>query len=63
VVGDRLMTDIMIANLKGALGVYVEPLEPSHEKINIKIMRLLEDYTLKFVIKGKRRKKALMRKI
>ena len=63
VVGDRLMTDIMMANLKGALGVYVEPLERSHEKINIKMMRLLEDYTLKFVIKGKRRKKALMRKI
>ena len=55
--GDRLMTDIMMANLNGALGVYLDPLERSHEPVNIKFLRFWEDWALKFLIRGRKNPK------
>ncbi len=47
VIGDRLMTDTLLANLNGGISIYVKPLETTHEKINIKLMRRCEDSILK----------------
>ena len=47
VIGDRLMTDTLLANLNGGVSVYVKPLDRIHEKINIKMMRWCEDFILK----------------
>lgn len=43
IIGDRLLTDVLLANLNGALSILVQPLERTHEKIAIKFMRFLEE--------------------
>ncbi len=36
-----------MANLNGSLSIYCEPLDKTNEKINIKIMRKIENFYLK----------------
>ena len=45
-IGDRLLTDVLLANANGALSIYIEPLERTHEYFNIKIMRFIEEKLL-----------------
>lgn len=33
------MTDVLLANLNNSYSIYCQPLEKSHEKIQIKILR------------------------
>lgn len=54
VIGDRLLTDVFMANLNGALSIHIEPLERSHEKINIKLIRFLEESFLGIFYKKRR---------
>ena len=55
VIGDRLLTDVLMANLNGALSVYLKPLDVKHEKLNIKVMRGFEEIALRWIF-GKRRR-------
>lgn len=54
VIGDRILTDVLMANMNGALSLYVKPLERSHEKNNIKIIRYFEEFILKYFFKKRR---------
>ena len=53
-IGDRLMTDIFMANFNHCLSIYVFPLERTHENIKIKSIRYLEDYFLKNIFQNRK---------
>ncbi len=53
------MTDTLLANLNGAVSVYCEPLEKSHEKFIIKFLRKIED--IFFYCFKKRRKSEIIK--
>jgi predicted HAD superfamily phosphohydrolase YqeG len=40
------MTDTFLANLNGSMSIYCHPLEKSHEKITIKLLRKVENFLL-----------------
>jgi len=42
-VGDRILTDCVLANLMGAMSILVKPVDPSSEPLSIRIMRRLEN--------------------
>jgi predicted HAD superfamily phosphohydrolase YqeG len=46
-VGDRVMTDVLLANLNGGISILCDPLERSHEKYAIQLLRSLEELFLK----------------
>jgi predicted HAD superfamily phosphohydrolase YqeG len=41
-VGDRLLTDVLLANINGSVSILVDELDPNSESIQIQIMRKLE---------------------
>lgn len=53
IIGDRLMTDIILGNLNNCFSIYTQPLEKTHENNKIKTARSLE--TLYLTIFKKRR--------
>ena len=48
VVGDRLMTDILLANYNDFVSVYVEPID-DRENISIYLMRMIEGFIYKIL--------------
>ena len=40
------MTDTFLANLNGSMSIYCHPLEKTHEKIIIKLLRKVENFLL-----------------
>ena len=43
-IGDRLFTDILMANMNGSVSIYIKPLDTSNEEIGIKIFRKIESF-------------------
>lgn len=51
IVGDQIFTDVLCANLAGAVSILVEPIEPE-EMLFFKIKRVLEKWVLRGFVKG-----------
>ena len=47
IVGDRLLTDILLAHKMGAMSILVDPVDVGSESIQIRIMRAIENIYLK----------------
>ena len=43
IIGDRLLTDIVMAHKNGLVGILVKPIDPSSENWGIRIMRFFEN--------------------
>lgn len=54
IIGDRLMTDTMLANLNNGFSIYCLPLDEKHENYNIKVMRKIENIYLRSFNERKR---------
>jgi len=46
IVGDRLLTDILLGNLNGMYTIYTYPIEKSGDAWNVKPLRYLEEIVL-----------------
>lgn len=47
IIGDRLFTDILLANLNGCFSIHVQPCFPESESIGIRIARYVENSIIK----------------
>ena len=52
IIGDRLMTDIALANIHGMLSIYCKPIHKKSDLISVKFIRPIEEFLLhKFFVK------------
>jgi predicted HAD superfamily phosphohydrolase YqeG len=42
IIGDRLFTDVVLANMNGCVSILVKPLDTTQESIGIRLMRFVE---------------------
>lgn len=51
IIGDRLFTDIFMANYSGMVGILTHPLNGGEDPLSVKLVRQLEAFFLKFLSK------------
>ncbi len=52
VIGDRLCTDVLLANINNAVSVYVNPFDLKGEEAGIRLLRYFENILLNSVFGG-----------